>query len=421
VEKLLLAFALFYCHSTLIAQVQIKGRIMDEANKPLPAASVYLSGTSFGTLANTEGNFLLSKIPRGRYNLVVSFAGYQTFSINIDTREIDILELKNITLLSIANELENVVVSGFEKGTWQQWGTFFLENFFGTVPEATRCKLKNHKAISFRHFKKQGILTARAHQPLVIENRALGYNIRYQLGTFEYNFNTRYLLITGFPLFAEMKPNNVNQQEKWERAREDVYRGSQLHFLRSLYHRTIEEDGFEIRMLIKQPNTEKERVRLLMKNMLMDEKNTGAGFNNQPVMVMKGDSTNYYQSILKQPDAIDYLYNTLLSADSITYPVNEIRMGLLFENYLHVTHTQSLEQIEFVKSWGQDNNRPPAPPVSLLFLHNLIAVEIEPSGAYYAPEDLLLMGYWAWSQKMATMVPYDYKQEVKPISLKPNE
>ena len=46
--------------------------------------------------------------------------------------------------------------------------------------------------------------------------------------------------------------------------------------------------------------------------------------------------------------------------------------------------------------------------MSQIYLINNKPIEIEPNGSYYEPSDLATLGYWAWSEKIATMLPFDY-------------
>jgi hypothetical protein len=45
---------------------------------------------------------------------------------------------------------------------------------------------------------------------------------------------------------------------------------------------------------------------------------------------------------------------------------------------------------------------------SQLVLVNGLPIEIEANGSYYNPADLMSMGYWAWSEKIANMLPFDF-------------
>jgi TonB-dependent receptor len=55
----------------------IRGNIFDQVSKdPLPAANITLQPTSYHTQADEKGNFILTHIPPGEYDLVVSTVGY---------------------------------------------------------------------------------------------------------------------------------------------------------------------------------------------------------------------------------------------------------------------------------------------------------------------------------------------------------
>ena len=103
-----------------------------------------------------------------------------------------------------ATELEAVIVEPYEKDGWEKWGKFFIENFIGTTDAAKLCKIRNYKTLRFRHSKKKNILTAVADEPLIIENRELGYRITYQLEDFTYDFNENTLFYLGYTLFEDM-------------------------------------------------------------------------------------------------------------------------------------------------------------------------------------------------------------------------
>jgi hypothetical protein len=164
------------------SQKLLKGIVLDaEKNKPVPNASVFLNTTSFGTVTNNEGNFELL-VPGGKYDLIVSSIGYETYNqtINVDNMS-DFITVK----LKIKSQvLETVVVEPYEKDGWQKWGKLFLESFIGTSANSFNCTIKNKEVLHFRNSKKNNELSAFADEPLIIENKALGYTLKYQLETF---------------------------------------------------------------------------------------------------------------------------------------------------------------------------------------------------------------------------------------------
>ena len=89
----------------------IRGTVVDEAsNMPLAYSTVGLQNTSIGTTTDSLGNFTLKDVPIGRYDLVVSFMGYEPVII----REIQLTSAKevflNITMKEKAITLEEIII-----------------------------------------------------------------------------------------------------------------------------------------------------------------------------------------------------------------------------------------------------------------------------------------------------------------------
>ena len=89
-----------------------------------------------------------------------------------------------------------------------------------------------------------GTLTATAAAPLLIENRALGYRLRYDLLHFEASASR--VSYDGDEVFEPLAPRDAAEAARWERARERAYRGSLQHLLRSMLAGTTEAEGFTL-------------------------------------------------------------------------------------------------------------------------------------------------------------------------------
>lgn len=396
------------------AQFTLQGSVLGADGQPVPNASVFFSNTSFGTAANAEGHFTLSNIPAGRYELVVSSMGFETRALVIATEQFAMP--LTITLKPKATELEDVVIESYEKETWEKWGKFFIDNFMGTTPEALQCMLKNTKAIRFRHYKKRQKLVAIADEPLIIENRALGYHITYQLELFEYDFKNKIVYYAGYPLFTSMEKPGKQPREKWLANRNKSYYGSKMHFMRSLYRNTLAAEGFEMHYMQQVPNTEKKRVR-----QLYQPNTTAAGSGivismggNETSMVPtpKGDSAAYYRSVLRQPDMLTKVDTARLTGDSIAYAIDETTAAMYFPDQLQVTYLRGLEDALYLQQMME--NREPGSPVSHLRLVRNKPIEVLANGAYFEPLDILAGGYWSWSDKMGNMLPFDFKPSAPP-------
>ncbi|MEJ5285655.1 hypothetical protein D9V84_07610 [Bacteroidetes/Chlorobi group bacterium Naka2016] len=63
---------------------EIIGFVYDSiTSKPLAGATVRLEGTNFGALTKSDGKFLLTRVGKGQFNMIVSYVGYTTKRIKI--------------------------------------------------------------------------------------------------------------------------------------------------------------------------------------------------------------------------------------------------------------------------------------------------------------------------------------------------
>lgn len=401
--------------STLSALAQGKGRIMGTVvnattGVPIASASIFISGTSRGTASNASGQFILTDVPvKGSYELVISSIGFTTLIFPFAGDSLP--PLTTFQLKPKVTELESIVVEPWEKDGWEKWGRLFTESFIGSTDASRHCHIKNYKSIRFRHNKKKNTLVAVSDEPLIIENKALGYRIQYQLEDFIYNMRERTLLYVGYTLFEDLSEDRNRIPRRWVVNRRKAYEGSMMHFIRSLYTNQLLPDGFEVQRMIKEPNREKERVRKEYASLW--RRNIGTG---RRIMMGRGDSSiivddssAYYSRILRQPDFIDKLVSGPLTADSLVTRRDTASRLLQFPDYLHITYKKGLEEDEYLKRHGE--MRKPWHPRSQLFLLTGGPLVIEPSGGYFPPQELFSLGYWAWSEKVSHLLPIDFDPE----------
>jgi hypothetical protein len=394
----IILFFIFLFPASFTAKAQdknfIAGRVLNgETEAAIPNASVFITNTSRGTVTSVNGTFDLRGIPAGKYDLIISSVGYNTQVYSFSSDKLP-LQLK-IYLEPKATELDAVIVEPYEKDGWQKWGKFFIENFIGTTGASKLCKIRNYKTLRFRHSKKKNILTVVADDPLVIENRELGYRITYQLENFSYDFGKNTLFYLGYTLFEDMAKDTVNIPKRFLRERHAAYKGSIVHFIRSLYTNKLVENGFEVKRVERIENTEKERVKALMRG------KSGSGRYN--------DSSEYYERILRQEDYQDIYSKHNLSADSLVSINGDKQHEMFFRNYIQVMFRNGLEEKSFLLSTGQ--NRKQYYPRSLVMLLNGIPVTIDQSGSCYPPTEFFSSGYWAWSEKIAHLLPTEYDDD----------
>lgn len=105
--------------------------------------------------------------------------------------------------------------------------------------------------MNFKYRKADNLLTANTTTPLIIENQALGYRIKYLIDNFSRDGKSGIVDYTGSPLFEEMS-GKPSQLKKWQKARDQAYYGSAMHFYRSLLKNSLANDGFDVYHLTQQ-------------------------------------------------------------------------------------------------------------------------------------------------------------------------
>ncbi|MFC3416427.1 TonB-dependent receptor [Algoriphagus hitonicola] len=111
-KKLLLLFALFLIASQAFSQGIIRGRVFNPVNnEPVPFANVFVLETELGAITDESGNYEISNIPPGLYNVRASFVGFKSqtqFEIQVtQARPVQL----DFELEEDASELGEVVVS----------------------------------------------------------------------------------------------------------------------------------------------------------------------------------------------------------------------------------------------------------------------------------------------------------------------
>ncbi|UYQ93849.1 carboxypeptidase-like regulatory domain-containing protein [Chitinophaga horti] len=385
--KLLLSAAcLLICLATF-SQSRITGTIRSEKDgATLAFASVFLSQTTLGDRTTEQGHFTVRNIPNGRYELIVSYLGYETLVVPLALQDTTLT--LNLRLKPKAGQLGEVVIRSDPDR--ERWLATFRETFLGTSRAARACRITNENILDLHYDQDHHQLTGSSDGMLIVDNPTLGYRVKYVLQGYVNDFGRGYVLYYGFPQFEEMKAKNRRQQAKWEERRLLAYRGSSMHFMRSLMNKRLKEDGFQVNKIVR-----------------VERKNTAAqrapGDTAQRVLV--GNRQPVFSRYA------DYLYTGEVSYDSIYHkPVQGTGIVLHFTNYLQVVYKNEKEAFEYLQFKGRRADKRYA-QTSLVHLF-VPEVGVDANGNVDAPADVVFEGYWGW-EKVAEMVPLDYKEPVK--------
>ena len=211
----------------------VQGRVVDaETAEPLAGAHVFLSGTTHGTTTDADGRYRLDRLPPGSHEIAASMLGFevQTHHWPPAANGPSTLDFRLHPTVLVLGE---VVVSSSRPETWAAHFERFRPLFLGTTDNAEHCTMINPEVLDFTYDEDAGSLRATAIEPLVIENRALGYRVHYHLKEFEARRGTvRYL---GTSRFEELEPRNKRERRRWKRRRRNAYEGSMPHFLATLF------------------------------------------------------------------------------------------------------------------------------------------------------------------------------------------
>jgi len=376
-----LLFLLFFLPLAAQAQLTVSGKIISAVNnKPVPNASVFLSDASVGTQTDATGSFTLYNVKKGQYDLVISSIGFETYH-KVLMMNGEPITIPEITLLPKATLLKEVKIKydPNHKAHLKQ----FEQEFLGHSDNARQCTILNPEIIDLNYDKKTDRITGSADDFLIIENKALGYRIKYLLKSFSSDaIRVNYY---GSSTFELMK-GTASQEKKWERNRLKTYTGSNMQFLRSCINNTSQEAGFAVFPLIRKINTDRPNDSLINIKIKM--------FGNFTNGNMFADSLNYWKNKQKIPKVIQQLHT-----ESVLVPEKFIKTtgkkdiyAIGYPDCLYITNTNNIKQFNIITINARyaffDNN-----------------------GVILNPEAYVMEGYWA-TQRMAELLPVDYEPPI---------
>lgn len=400
-KAFLIAIFFIINYQSIYAQqsfLQITGTVIDSKTKmPLAGASVYLDHTTKATISSDSGKFVLKNISTGNYNLIISYVGYEAVSVPMSEQYNPQLKVE---LIQSTKSLKEVVITADPH--WEEYYSLFKMFFIGK--EAKQCIIKNPKTLSFHYNDTSYVLTAETSEPLIIENKALGYKVYYDLSYFvHYAGRTSY---SGYTRFEETTPTNNKEQKTWKSNREKAYYGSLTHFMHSLVNKELAEDGFVVKKL--------EKVKKPTSNHPVLQRWRGDEFKSQDTIVtMRWNGRDYSPKDTtistnsnKWGEKMGYniLYPGNVTYESIVTPTSLTgNYKLSFSNSLFITYKEKKSTEDF---WGYGSAYRPSFITSILtMLTPQTFVDIQ--GNLADPHAVIHEGYWA-TLRVADQLPFDY-------------
>jgi len=250
-RKTILIF-LFISLSLVAYNQVVKGTVFDQkTHEAIFSATVYFNGTTVGTLTDEKGNFVFDVTKNAPMPLTVSMLGYNSTTLNSTTYLTGNPLIIHLT--PKVYELNEFVIKSNDHARERKYNLFLLflfkNEFLGTSANARNCDILNEDDITFNYGADRDTLKAYASEPLQIINRKLGYKITYYLDKFEYYKRNKSFVYKGNLIFNEDLTTNNPEKPVIERRRKNAYRGSRMHFFRSLWVNKLEKTGFVVNNL----------------------------------------------------------------------------------------------------------------------------------------------------------------------------
>lgn len=368
--KFILTISFLLVINSLVAQSAryiISGLVRDASSgETLPFANVFLTGTTYGTVTDKEGNFELKVFERGTYELIVKFVGYDTYAQTIEfTNHEEKTFAINLTLAAV--NLGSVVVTDREDEEWQANLSSFKDAFLGRTKNSKKCKILNEEQINFYYNEEKGTLEAFCNEPIKVQNDALGYTLDYYLEQFIIDYKAGYASFYGFTFYQESKKGN-KVKRRFVKARDKAFYGSIEHFFRSLSADQLKEEGWKV--------------------------------------MLAQDIDGFGRAV----KAVDYDVHKQVKAGPTPFS-----SSLSFDGYLYITYTKEAESEAFsgTKSISLTGDKTPMIPQRsfITIIEDGGRINFEASGYVLNPVSFLTGEYWGF-EKVADMLPTNFQPSI---------
>ncbi|MEW5676391.1 carboxypeptidase-like regulatory domain-containing protein [Flavobacterium enshiense] len=379
---------LFLATINSIAQIKISGTVKDKNTKePLLGASIFAPNTTNGGATDENGYFNFTLI-ENQPEVIISYVGYE--SVLVPASSLSDPDKSNVIYLSpIISRLKEVVIKKTSPKQQQEYLDIFKRDFIGLSTIAQKTEILNPKVLQFDMNAEKTILTATADVPLVLLNEKTGYKISYELVYFESkvlqgHFNERITTYSGYPYFKDIVGEHKLNPEKVAETRLKCYKGSTMHFIRSLHNKSCDSEGFSMKKFRRISNPEYPSTPEKMEAFKRNAYKLGKSFHIPRYL------DDYDKFFSKEDDLV-------FEKDNKKY--------IYFPDYVSISYSKDGEDPEYGKV---THTRHPKHQYSHLQLIEDKPVEIYSNGNYANPEVLGNFGYMGW-RKMGDMLPFDYQ------------
>ena len=379
------------------AQGRITGVVQDSVtHEPLSFASVFLANTTLGATTNENGAFTLERVPKGTYDIVGSYVGYKLSKQTVTVTVGATAPAVTLRLTSSGPQLGEVVVKAdsHQEDNYRK----FTDLFVGRTAFSKQCRITNAEDVDVVFNDTTKTLTATTDSYVQVENKALGYRLKYFGMHFQFNETSEAVSYEGQTVFEEMKPKDENQRRQWVANRLAAYNGSQTHFLKSVYDNQLKENNFlaqQVRLVVP--------LRAARAEAALRKKKT-------PFTAAEADSLRAWAEL--PPTA--QLNPAARPIDSLRHVATDGRVFLHFSDELQVVYFGEAPDPAYTAPMSPigpaEKTMPAKRQVSRLTLV-VPEAEINPNGTLANPFDVVPGEYWGF-QRIGEFLPLDYAPPV---------
>jgi hypothetical protein len=221
----------------------VEGNVTDlETGHPISLATVYINGTTVGTITDALGNFQLDRVILP-CELILSHVSYQVERLVLmDSSQLTGLELQ---MENRVIELKEATVT--TRDLHEEYLRRFNRWFLGDDYEEQRANILNDSVLLF-NIMENDQFSVEATEPLKVTLPVTGYLLNVDLVHFELIYREEmdayHCSILGYYYFEPQRAESLREQRLFARARAEAYYNSSMHFCKSLYHNHLLENGY---------------------------------------------------------------------------------------------------------------------------------------------------------------------------------
>jgi len=392
-KSFLLAFFLFPAFQAF-AQNKFYGRVVEAKSKtPVPYATIYLNNTTFGAIANPEGEFEMD-LPDGNYEIIVRLLGYETLTFFINTAQLA-QQGYRVEILESEQELDEIKVEEKRDPSWYRNLKTFKKNFLGYSINAQKTEILNEESLILDSESGSRELKVSSKEALQIKNENLGYQIDYILKQFSLSIKEGKVVYGGNALFKDDQDLKNRKLRRVIKNRDRAYYGSIQHLMQALHFGRAIEQGYIFQEIRRIPNPERPS-----QEVIDEAKKIYSESENQDV---KDSLRINFLNKEKLPEFARQLIDAEINPESFICRTEDGRVFMEIKDLIQVSYLKENEEINYV---GLANAKNVSFQKSIIDQLNP-NFEIFPNGTYSDTFGLLFEGYMAW-EKVGDLMPLDY-------------